>query len=91
MIEIFRKEVHNPDDVTIKYLINNLPDKLFLYFGLPGEYLMNYPVRIVKRDGSEREMDWLLLSKVNNDGKFEEILTNSEFQYDSCNSCTPFK
>ena len=54
-------------------------ERLHHYFKLPGNYVRNYPVSIVKRDGSQREMDWLILVRDEAD-PCKEILINVEFQ-----------
>lgn len=77
---ILNPEVHHPDDVTIGYMIDVMAEKLHHRLGLPGEFVKNYPTRIIKRDGSEREMNWLILVKPDNKTLFEKILINVEFQ-----------
>ena len=54
---ILKREVHHPNDVMVKYLIDIIPEKLHNYLKLPGKFVKNYPTRIVLRDCSEREMD----------------------------------
>lgn len=76
---ILRPEIHHPNDVTIKYLIDVMPEKLHHHLNLPGKFVRNYPSRVIRRDGSEREMDWLMLVKLDNE-KMPEILINVEFQ-----------
>ena len=53
--------VHHVNDVTNVYFSNVIPKVLHRYFRLPGKFVRNYTTRIVKRDGSEGEMDWLIL------------------------------
>lgn len=77
---ILKPEVHKPDDVTIGYLIDIAPEKLHSRLNLPGKFVKNYPTRIIKRDGSEREMDWLMLVEPDYKTLFEPILINVEFQ-----------
>ena len=77
---ILRPTVHHPNDVTIKYLIDVMPEKLHHRLGLPGKFVKNFPPNIIKRDGSEREMDWLMLVEPDNVTLFEKILINVEFQ-----------
>ncbi|WP_458405082.1 hypothetical protein [Methanobrevibacter sp.] len=77
---ILKPEVHHPNDVTIGYLIDVMAEKLHHALGLPGKFVKNYPTRIIKRDGSEREMDWLMLVEPDNETLFEKILINVEFQ-----------
>ena len=59
--------VHHVNDVTNVYFSNVIP-KVF------------YTTRIVKRDGSEGEMDWLILVEPDGHRLFEKILINVEFQ-----------
>lgn len=73
---VFKADIHHPNDIINKYFVDIMPEKLKNYFGLPGEFTSNFPTKIFKRDGSEREMDWLMLVKI--DG--EEVLTLAEFQ-----------
>ena len=73
---ILRSDVHNPNDVTNKFYSEVVPDTLKKYFKLPGKFVRNFPTKIFRRDGSEREMDWLYLVKQY--GK--EFLTLVEFQ-----------
>ena len=77
---ILKSVVHHPNDVTIGYLIDVIPEKLHHYFKLPGKFVCNYPTRIIRRDGTEREMDWLMLVEADNITLFENILINVEFQ-----------
>ena len=77
---ILKPTVHHPNDVTIQYMIDVMPKKLHHRLGLPGKYIKSYPTRIILRDGSEREMDWLMLVEVEKNGKTEKILINVEFQ-----------
>ena len=77
---ILQKEIHHPNDITNRYLIEIMPEKLHDYLGLPGKFLKNYPTRIILRDGSQREMDWLMLVEPDNETLFEKILINVEFQ-----------
>ena len=77
---ILRSQVHHPNDVTLGYLINVMPEELHKCLGLPGKFVKNYPRRIIRRDGSEREMDWLMLAEPDNKTLFEKILINVEFQ-----------
>ena len=53
-----------------------MPEKLKDYFKLPGKFISNFPTKIFRRDGSEREMDWLMLVE---DGR-GEFLIHAEFQ-----------
>ena len=73
-------KVHHVNDVTNIYFSNVIPKILHRYFGLPGKFVRNYTTRIVKRDGSEGEMDWLLLVEPDGHRLFEKILINVEFQ-----------
>lgn len=77
---ILRPTVHHPNDVTIKYLIDVMPNKLHHRLELPRKFVKNYPTSIIRRDGSEREMDWLMLVEPDNVTLFEKILINVEFQ-----------
>ena len=77
---ILRKNVHHPNDVSIKYLQATQAKELFDYFKLPGKFVRSYPRKIVKRDGSEREMDWLILVNPDHITIFERTLINVEFQ-----------
>lgn len=77
---ISKKKVHHPNDVTNRYLTISIPEILHNYFHLPGKYVRNYTTQIVKRDGSEGEMDWLILVEPDNSRLFEKILINVEFQ-----------
>ena len=58
---ILKKDIHHPNDVMNKYFENVMPEKLKDYFKLPGKFISNFPTKIFRRDGSEREMDWLML------------------------------
>ena len=73
-------KVHHVNDVTNVYFSNVIPKILHRYFRLPGKFVRNYTTRIVKRDGSEGEMDWLLLVEPDGHRLFEKILINVEFQ-----------
>ncbi len=73
---ILKKEIHHPNDVMNKYFENVMPEKLKNYFKLPGKFVANFPTKIFKRDGSEREMDWLMLVKHFG----EDLLIHAEFQ-----------
>ena len=75
-----KPEVHHANDVTIKYLIDIMPEKLHHYLKLPGNFVRNYSTRLIRRDGSERDMDWLMLVEQDNETLFEKILINVEFQ-----------
>lgn len=75
-----RKEVHKPNDVSAKYLRVTEAERLFDYFKLPGKFVRSYPTKIVKRDGSEREMDWLILVDPDGETIRERTLINVEFQ-----------
>ncbi len=77
---IATKEVHHPNDITNIYFTQVIPEILHRYFRLPGRFLRNYTTRIVRKDGSEWEMDWLILVEVYVNGSFERILINVEFQ-----------
>ena len=72
--------VHHVNDVTNVYFSNVIPKVLHRYFRLPGKFVRNYTTRIVKRDGSEGEMDWLILVEPYGHRLFEKILINVEFQ-----------
>ena len=80
VIMIIKKKVHHPNDVSVKYFQATEAKKLFDYFKLPGKFVKNYSPRVVKRDGSELEMDWLILVDPDNKELFERILINIEFQ-----------
>lgn len=80
---ILKPKVHHPNDVTIKYLIDIMPEKLHHYFNLPGKFVRNYSRTLIRRDGSEREMDWLMLVEPDDEILFEKILINVEFQSSS--------
>lgn len=71
---------HHVNDVTNVYFSNVIPKVLHRYFRLPGKFVRNYTIRIVKRDGSEGEMDWLILVEPDGHSLFEKILINVEFQ-----------
>ena len=75
-----KKKVHHPNDVTNRYFSEVIPRILHKHFRLPGKFVRNYTTRIVKRDGSEGEMDWLILVEPDNCRLFERILINVEFQ-----------
>ncbi len=77
---ILQPEIHNANDVTIGYLIDVVPEKIHKWLNLPGIFVKNFPTRFIKRDGSEREMDWLMLVKPDNITLFHMILINVEFQ-----------
>jgi len=77
------KEVHHVNDVTNIYFSTVIPKILHKYFRLPGKYVRNYTTRIIKRDGSEGEMDWLILVEPDGHRLFEKILINVEFQSSS--------
>lgn len=77
---IKKRIVHHANDVTNVYFTNAIPAILHKYFHLPGKFARNYTTRIVKRDGSEGEMDWLMLVEPDNCRLFERILINVEFQ-----------
>lgn len=77
------KKIHHANDVTNVYFSNVVPKILHRYFRLPGKFVRNYTTRIVKRDGSEGEMDWLLLVEPDGHRLFEKILINVEFQSSS--------
>ena len=77
---ILRPEIHNANDVTIVYLIDVMPEKIHKWLNLPGIFVKNFPTRFIKKDGSEREMDWLMLVKPDNKTLFQPILINVEFQ-----------
>ena len=72
--------VHHVNDVTNVYFSNVIPKVLHRYFRLPGKFVRNYTTRIVKRDGREGEMDWLILVEPDGHRLFEKILINVEFQ-----------
>lgn len=67
---ILKPEIHHANDVTIKYLIHILPNKIHHYLKLPGKFVRNYSTRLIRRDGSEREMDWLMLVDPDNETLF---------------------
>ena len=73
-------EIHHPNDVSFKYFEATRPKILYNYFKLPGIFVRNYPTTIIRRDGSEREMDWLVLAKPDNKEIFEKMLVNIEHQ-----------
>ena len=72
-------DVHHPNDITFKYLYTVMPEKLKNYFKLPGEFVRNFPTNIIIGDGMEREMDWLILVR-SDDDVLDELLINIEFQ-----------
>ena len=72
-------DVHHPNDITFKYLYTVMPEKLMNYFKMPGEFVRNFPTNIIIGDGVEREMDWLILVR-SDDDVFDELLINIEFQ-----------
>ena len=73
-------EIHHPNDVSFKFFEATHPKILYNYFKLPGIFVRNYPTTIIRRDGSEREMDWLILAKPDYKEIFEEMLVNIEHQ-----------
>lgn len=75
-----KRKVHHPNDVTNVYFSELIPEILHKYFRLPGKFVRNFTTRIVKRDGSEGEMDWLMLVEPDNCRLYERILINVEFQ-----------
>ena len=77
---ILKRKVHHANDVTVKYLIDIMSEKLHKYLKLPGKFVRNYSTRLIRRDGSERDMDWLMLVEPDNEILFEKILINVEFQ-----------
>ena len=77
---IVRKNVHHPNDVSTKYLQETNGEELFNFFKLPGKFVKSYPKTIVRRDGSQIEMDWLVLADPDNITLFERTLINVEFQ-----------
>ncbi len=77
---ILKKDVHHPNDISFKYLATTEPKKLHSYFKLPGKFVRNYPTKIIKRDGSEREMDWLIVVDADDEQIFKRTLINAEFQ-----------
>ena len=77
---IVTKKVHHPNDVTNRYLSEVIPKILHCYFRLPGKFVRNYTTKIIRRDGSEGEMDWLILVEPDGHRLFERILINVEFQ-----------
>ena len=74
------KKIHHVNDVTNIYFSTVIPQILHRYFHLPGKFVRNFTTRIVKRDGSEGEMDWLILVEPDGHRLFEKILINVEFQ-----------
>ena len=72
-------DVHHPNDITFKYLYTVMPEKLKNYFKLPGKFVRNFPTNIIIGDGMEREMDWLILVR-SDDDDIGELLINIEFQ-----------
>ena len=77
---ILRKNVHHPNDVSTKYLEETEEEGLFNYLKLPGKFVKSYPSIIVRRDGSQGEMDWLILVDPDNKSISERTLINVEFQ-----------
>lgn len=77
---ILRKNVHQPNDVSTKYLEETEGEGLFNYLKLPGKFVKSYPSIIVRRDGSQGEMDWLILVDPDNKSISERTLINVEFQ-----------
>lgn len=77
---ILKREVHHPNDITNTYLTEMMPEKLHHYLKLPGKFVRSYPTKIIRRDGSEAEMDWLMLADPDYKQIFERILINVEFQ-----------
>ena len=75
-----KEDVHHPNDVTNTFLAEIMPDKVHHYFQLPGKFVRNYPTKIILRDASEREMDWLMLVEPDNEKISERMLINVEFQ-----------
>ena len=75
-----KSEIHHPNDILVKFSQNVFPKEMFEYFKLSGKFVKNYPTVIIKRDGSERRMDWLILSRSDGDDEFGELLINVEFQ-----------
>ena len=75
-----KRRIHHPNDVTNRYFSELIPKILHRHFRLPGKFVRNYTTRIIKQDGSEGEMDWLLLVEPDNCRLFERILINVEFQ-----------
>ena len=77
---ILRKKVHHPNDVSTKYLEETEGKELFDFFKLPGKFVKSYPRIIVRRDGSQAEMDWIVLVDPDYITIFERTLINVEFQ-----------
>lgn len=77
---VLKKNIHHPNDAMNKYFSEVIPEKLKNYFNMPGRFEGNFPTKIFRRDGSEREMDWLILVKPDCHELFEEILIHVEFQ-----------
>ena len=77
---ILRKKVHQANDVSVKYLEETEGEELFNFFKLPGKFVKSYPKIIVRRDGSQAEMDWLVLVDPDHITIFERTLINVEFQ-----------
>ncbi|MBE6499304.1 MAG: hypothetical protein E7Z80_01975 [Methanobrevibacter thaueri] len=75
-----RKKIHHPNDVVNIYLSTVIPEILHQYFKLPGKFVKNYTTKIIRKDGTEGQMDWLYLVEPDNQTLFEEILINVEFQ-----------
>ena len=76
---VLKKNIHHPNDAMNKYFSEIIPEKLKNYFNLPGRFEGNFPTKIFRRDGSEREMDWLILVKRDCHELFEEMLIHVEF------------
>ena len=77
---ILKKDIHHPNDVSVKYLRTTEARELHYGLNLPGKFVENFPTTIIKRDGSEGEMDWLILADPDNERLFERTLINVEFQ-----------
>lgn len=77
---VLKKNIHHPNDAMNKYFSEVIPEKLKNYFSMPGRFECNFPTKIFRRDGSEREMDWLILVKPDYREVFEEMLIHVEFQ-----------
>ena len=75
-----KRRVHHPNDVTNRYFSEVIPGILHNYFRLPGKFIRNYTTKIIRRDGTEGEMDWLILVELDNYRLFRRILINVEFQ-----------
>jgi hypothetical protein len=74
------RKVHHANDVTSTYFTDVIPKILHSHFRLPGKFVRNYTTKIIRKDGSEGEMDWLLLVEPDGHRLFERILINVEFQ-----------